>query len=477
MDTKQTLTSGNGAPISDDNNSMTVGVNGSVLLQDIHMLEKLTHFNRERIPERVVHAKGAGAHGYFEVTHDITKYSKASLFSAVGEKTPVFVRFSTVGGEKGSSDAARDPRGFAIKHYTKDGIWDMVGNNTPVFFIRDPIKFPDFIHSQKRNPQTNLPDPNAFWDFLTLTPESVHQATILMSDRGIPATYRNMHGFSSHTLRFVNDKDEGFFVKIHYKTDAGIKNVTNEESMKLGPDHATKDLFDHIEAGNEATWTVSIQVMPEADAATYKWNVFDVTKIWPHSDYPLQQVGKLVLNRNPENYFAEVEQAAFSPGNLVNGIEASEDRMLQARMFAYGDAQRYRVGPNHQQIPINCPYASGVRTYQRDGLMSIQGNGGNKPNYYPNSYEGSPAPAPAHKTHAHAQNGIVARFPHSHPNDDFAQAGELYSRVMDDKEKALLVSNIVSHAKFARPDVQKRVVCYFSRANRELGAQIAKSLL
>jgi len=385
-DDKKVLTTSSGNGVDDNQNSLTVGADGPVLIQDFHLIDKLAHFDRERIPERVVHAKGAGAHGYFQVTDDITKYCKADIFSEIGKKTPLFIRFSTVGGEKGSADTDRDPRGFAIKFYTQDGIWDMVGNNTPVFFIRDAIKFPDFIHTQKRNPQTNLKDPDAMWDFLSLVPESCHQVTILFSDRGTPDGFRHMNGYSSHTFKWVNKNGEEFYVKMHFKTDSGIKNLSAERASELSgkdPDYATRDLFNHIQSGQEATWTMNVQVMPVKDAELYRWNVFDVTKVWPHKDYPLQKVGKMVLNRNPENYFAEVEQAAFSPSHLVPGIEPTNDRMLQGRLFSYPDTHRHRLGVNYKQIPINCPYR--VSNQQRDGKMAVNGNGGSQPNYEPNS--------------------------------------------------------------------------------------------
>ena len=382
------MTTSNGAPVDDNQNSLTAGEYGPVLLQDFSLIDKLASFDRERIPERVVHAKGAGAYGYFEVTHDVTKFCKAKFLNTVGKRTPIFTRFSTVGGEKGSADTERDPRGFAIKFYTEEGNWDMVGNNTPVFFIRDPSKFPDFIHTQKRNPQTNCKDPNMFWDFLSLVPESAHQVTILFSDRGTPDGFRHMHGYGSHTFKWVNEKGEGFWVKFHFHTDSGVKNLTASEAGKITSqdgDYATRDLFDHIASGKSATWSMKVQVMPEADAAKYKWNVFDVTKVWPHGDYPLIDVGKMVLNRNPDNYFAEVEQSAFAPVHMVPGIEPSPDKMLQGRLFSYADTHRHRLGVNYQQIPVNCPYRSRVINGQRDGFMQVNGNQGSRPNYEPNT--------------------------------------------------------------------------------------------
>jgi catalase len=475
------LTTAFGVPVDDDLNSKTAGPRGPVLIEDFNLINKLQHFDRERIPERVVHAKGAGAHGYFEVTDDITKCCKAKLFSQVGKRTPVFIRFSTVGGEKGSADAERDPRGFALKHYTEDGIWDMVGNNTPVFFIRDPTRFPDFIHTQKRNPQTNCKDPDMFWDFLSLTPESIHQVTILFSNRGTPANYRQMNGYSSHSLRFVNAAGEAFYVKLHYKTDAGIKNFTDTEAAEVkkhDPDSATRDLFEHIASGKSATWTMYAQIIPESKAESFKWNIFDVTKVWPHGEVPLTRIGKLVLNRNPLNYFADVEQSAFSPSHMVPGIEPSLDKMLQARLFSYPDTHVHRLGVNYHRIPINCPYASGARNYQRDGFMTVDGNQGNDPNYFPNSVQGSPQPTGElqHKYKVSGASIIAAKHPQKHPNDDFIQAGNLYRDVMDDFERTCLVENIVGHLKHAKKPIQEKMVKIFSRADKDYGAHVAEGL-
>jgi catalase len=457
---------------------LTAGPNGPVLLQDYHLVNKLAHFDRERIPERVVHAKGAGAHGYFEVTHDITKYTKAAVFNKVGKRTPIFTRFSTVGGEKGSADTARDPRGFAVKFYTEEGNWDMVGNNTPVFFIRDSIKFPDFIHTQKRNPQSNLGDPDAFWDFLSQTPESVHQVSILFSDRGTPFSYRHMDGFSSHTYKFVNKQGQAFWVKMHFKTETGIKNFTHEEAVKVAgedPDHATRDLFNHIKNGGEAAWKMSIQVMAFEDASKYRFNPFDVTKVWPHKDYPLIPVGRLVLNRNPENYFAETEQSAFSPANLVPGIEASPDKMLQGRLFSYNDTHRHRLGTNYAQIPINAPLRAKLNTYFRDGFMAVNGNGGRGPNYEPNSFNG-PKEALQLREHSAHVNAPIVRQKADHPNDDFVQAGNLYRHAMSDYDRSRLVHNIVGHLKNARKDIQIKQVKIFYKADKEYGQRIAEGL-
>ncbi|MGZ3382766.1 MAG: catalase, partial [Isosphaeraceae bacterium] len=352
-DDQETLTTAFGMPVDNDLNSLTAGTKGPVLIQDVHLLDKLAHFDRERIPERVVHAKGAGAHGYFEVTHDIARHTRAKFLSQVGRRTEVFARFSTVGGERGSADSERDPRGFALKFYTEEGNYDMVGNNTPVFFIRDPLKFPDFIHTQKRDPATNLKDPNMFWDFLSLTPESIHQVTILFSDRGTPRTFRHMNGFSSHTYMWYDEKGEYRWVKYHFKTEQGIENFTGEEAERMrgaDPDCVTRDLHEAISKGDYPSWRLEVQIMTPEQAKSYRFDPFDITKVWPHADFPPMNVGRLVLNRNPENYFAEVEQAAFSPGNFVPGIGPSPDKMLQGRLFSYHDTHLHRLGPNYHLL-------------------------------------------------------------------------------------------------------------------------------
>lgn len=476
--TFRVLTTGFGIPVGDDQNSLTAGDRGPVLIQDFHLLDKLSHFNRERIPERVVHAKGAGAGGYFEVTADVTKYTKASFLSKVGKRTEVFVRFSTVGGEKGSADAARDPRGFAVKFYTEEGNYDMTGNNTPVFFIRDPLKFPDFIHTQKRNPATNCKDPDMFWDFLSLTPESIHQVTILFSDRGTPASYRHMNGFSSHTYKWYNEKGEYFWVKYHFKTDQGIKNLTREEAERLSgtdPDHATRDLFEAIERGDYPSWTLEMQIMTPEQAKNYRFDILDVTKVWPHGDFPPIKIGKLVLNRNPTNYFAEVEQAAFSPANLVPGIGVSPDKMLQARVFSYHDAHIHRLGPNYNLIPVNIPKNSPEDSYQRDGFMRVDANGGSGPNYWPNSFNG-PAPDSAFLEPPFEVSGQAARMPYRHPNDDFVQPGNLYRDVMTDYDRENLVGNIVSHLSGAQKRIQLRQTSLFFKADPDYGSRVARGL-
>jgi len=475
---KKRLTTNFGKRVDDDQNSVTAGNRGPVLLQDVHLIEKLAHFNRERIPERVVHAKGAGAGGYFEVTNDVTKYTKAKFLSEVGKRTEVFARFSTVGGEKGSADAERDPRGFAVKFYTEEGNYDLVGNNTPVFFIRDPIKFPDFIHTQKRDPETNLKDADMFWDFLSLTPESLHQVTILFSDRGTPKSFRNMNGYGSHSFKWYNEDGESFWIKYHFKTDQGIQNFARQEAehMKgVDPDHATRDLHNAIKRGDHPSWTLQVQIMPVKDAETYRFDVFDVTKVWPHGDYPVMELGRMVLNRNPTNYFAEVEQAAFSPGNFVPGIAASPDKMLHGRLFAYHDAHRYRLGPNYHLLPVNRPKAVKVENYQRDGYMRVDSNGGSAPNYYPNSF-GGPEPDIQTAESPYEVSGKAARQPYTHPNDDFVQPGNLYRKVMTDQDRDHLIGNIVSHLCNAKKEIQIRQTKIFFKADPEYGQRVAEGL-
>ncbi|QCT29128.1 MULTISPECIES: catalase KatA [Bacillus amyloliquefaciens group] len=470
------LTTSWGAPVGDNQNSMTAGDRGPALIQDVHLLEKLAHFNRERVPERVVHAKGAGAHGYFEVTNDVTKYTKAAFLSEVGKRTPLFIRFSTVAGELGSSDTVRDPRGFAVKFYTEEGNYDIVGNNTPVFFIRDAIKFPDFIHTQKRDPRTHLKNPTAVWDFWSLSPESLHQVTILMSDRGIPATLRHMHGFGSHTFKWTNDKGEGVWIKYHFKTEQGVKNLDVNTAAKIAgenPDYHTEDLFNAIENGDFPAWKLYVQIMPLEDANTYRFDPFDVTKVWSQKDYPLIEVGRMVLNRNPENYFAEVEQATFSPGTLVPGVDVSPDKMLQGRLFAYHDAHRYRVGANHQALPINRS-RNEVKNYQRDGQMRFDDNGGRSVYYEPNSF-GGPKESPEDKQAAYPVSGFADSVSYNH-HDHYTQAGDLY-RLMSEEESARLVANIVSAMKpVEKEEIKLRQIGHFYKADPEYGRRVAEGL-
>ena len=474
----KTLTTAFGIPVGDDLNSQTAGERGPILMQDVHLLEKLAHFDRERIPERVVHAKGAGAGGYFEVTADVTQFTKAKFLSEIGKRTEVFVRFSTVGGEKGSADAARDPRGFAVKFYTEEGNYDMTGNNTPVFFIRDPLKFPDFIHTQKRHPATNCPDPDMFWDFLSLTPESIHQVTILFSDRGTPATYRHMNGYSSHTFKWYNDKGEYFWVQYHFKTDQGIRNLTREDATRISgedTDHATRDLYEAIERGEYPSWTLEMQILTPEQAKDFRWDIFDITKVWPHGEVPPIKIGKLVLNRNPVNYFAEVEQSAFSPANFIPGIAASPDKMLQGRLFSYHDTHIHRLGPNYHLIPVNAPKNAPENNYQRDGFMRFDDNGGGGPNYWPNSF-GGPEPDPNTLEPSFEVPGLAARQPYTHPNDDFVQAGNLYRNVMTNEGREHLIGNIVDHLGNAQKRIQLRQTAIFYKADPDYGSRVAEGL-
>ncbi|MCK6258244.1 catalase KatA [Fictibacillus sp. KIGAM418] len=476
MTNKNHLTTSWGAPVGDNQNSITAGSRGPTLIQDVHLLEKLAHFNRERVPERVVHAKGAGAHGYFEVTKDISKYTKADFLSEVGKRTPLFVRFSTVAGENGSADTVRDPRGFAVKFYTEEGNYDLVGNNTPVFFIRDAIKFPDFIHTQKRDPKTHLKNPTAVWDFWSLSPESLHQVSILMSDRGIPATFRHMHGFGSHTFKWVNADGDGVWIKYHFKTEQGVANLAPDVAAKIAgdnPDYHTEDLFNAIEKGDFPAWKLYVQIMPMEDANTYRFDPFDVTKVWSQKDYPLIEVGRMVLDKNPENYFAEVEQATFSPGTLVPGIDVSPDKMLQGRLFAYSDAHRYRVGANHQALPINRP-KNEVKNYQRDGQMRFDSNGGSSVYYEPNSF-GGPKESPENKQAAYPVYGVAESVAYDH-NDHYTQAGDLY-RLLSNEERIRLVNTIVEAMKpVEKEEIKLRQIQHFYKADPDYGKRIADGL-
>jgi len=477
MSDEKKFTTAAGIPVPDNQTSLTAGQRGPALLQDHYLIEKLAHFNRERIPERVVHAKAAGAHGTLTITRDITRYTKAKLFSEVGKKTEMFGRFSTVAGEKGSADTVRDVRGFALKFYTEEGNWDLVGNNTPVFFIRDGIKFPDFIHTQKRHPQTNYKDDTAQWDFWSQVPESLHQVTILFSDRGIPEGIPYMNGYGSHTYSFINAQNERFWVKFHFKTRQGIKCMPEEVANRLAgqdPDFHTRQLFNDIEKSQFPRWTFYVQVMAETEAETYRWNPFDLTKVWPHADYPLIEVGTLELNRNPANYYAEVEQAAFSPANVVPGISFSPDKMLQARLFAYADAHRYRLGANYERLPINCPHA-GVHNYMRDGAMRFDDNGGASPNYEPNSF-GGPKEDPAFREPPLGISGNADHYEQKRGvDDDTIQPGNLY-RLMPRAEQDRLVNAIARSLKNAPKAIQERMLPHFAKADPAYGAGIAKAL-
>ncbi|HTD02488.1 catalase [Undibacterium sp.] len=470
------LTTAAGAPVVDNQNTQTAGPRGPALLQDVWHLEKLAHFDREVIPERRMHAKGSAAYGSFTVTHDISKYTKAKIFSQVGKKTELIVRFSTVAGERGAADAERDIRGFAIKFYTEEGNWDLVGNNTPVFFLRDPLKFPDLNHAVKRDPKTNLRSANNNWDFWSSLPEALHQVTIVMSDRGIPRSYRHMHGFGSHTFSFISPTNERFWVKFHFRTEQGIQNLSDAEATELiGHDResAQRDLFDSIEKKDFPRWTMFIQVMPEKEAGSYHLNPFDLTKVWPHKDYPLIEVGKLELNRNPENYFAEVEQLAFSPANVVPGISFSPDKMLQSRLFSYGDAQRYRLGVNHHQIPVNAPKCP-FNSYHRDGAMRVDGNYGGTLGYEPNSY-GKWQEQPDYAEPPLAIEGAADHWNHKLDDDYYSQPGNLF-RLMTSAQQQTLFDNTARSLGGASREVQLRHVSNCSKADPLYGAGVAAAL-
>ena len=477
MNEKRVLTNSVGIPVANNQHSMTAGERGPVLMQDTHLIEKMAHFNREKIPERIVHAKGSGAYGTFTVTKDITKYTKANVFSEVGKQTEIFLRFSTVAGEKGSADTERDPRGFAIKFYTKDGNWDLVGNNTPVFFERDPLKFSDFIHSQKRCPQRGYKDPKRMWDYWSKSPEALHQITILFSDRGIPNGYRYMNGYGSHTFSLINVRQERFWVKFHFKTQQGIRNLSPERAAELAgtdPDYAGRDLFESIKKGDYPKWTLKIQIMTEAQAEETLFNPFDLTKIWPHSDFPLMEVGILELNRNPENYFAEVEQAAFCPAHVPPGIGFSPDKMLQARLLSYTDAQRYRLGVNYQSLPVNCPHATKAHTYHRDGAMRFDGNYGSADNYEPNNF-GGPVENQEHSEPPLRIKGNADRYDSHRENDDHTQAGNLF-RLLSEEEKNRLMDTIASTMTTTHKEAQQKMIEHFTKCDSAYGEGIKKRL-
>ncbi|KAF2361008.1 Catalase immune-responsive domain [Trinorchestia longiramus] len=540
------LTNSSGCPLGDKLNSLTIGPRGPLLLEDLQFLDEMAHFDRERIPERVVHAKGGGAFGTFEVTHDITKYCKAAIFSEVGKKTPLAIRFSTVGGESGSADTARDPRGFAVKFYTEEGNWDLVGNNTPIFFIRDPVLFPSFIHTQKRNPATHLKDPDMMWDFISLRPETTHQVSFLFSDRGTPDGFRHMNGYGSHTFKLVNKDGKPVYCKFHLKTDQGIKNLTAERAASLAgsdPDYSIRDLYNSIASGKYPSWSMYIQVMTYEEAEKYRYNPFDVTKIWSHKEYPLipvgkvtlnrnpknyfaeveqiafapahmvpgiepspdkmlqgrlfsytdthrhrlganyQQipiwshkeyplipVGKVTLNRNPKNYFAEVEQIAFAPAHMVPGIEPSPDKMLQGRLFSYTDTHRHRLGANYQQIPVNCPYRTTPANYQRDGPMCVTENQGGAPNYYPNSFSG-PTDCKTYSGCTEKYVGDIQRF-NSSSDDNFSQVTDFYKKVLSEAERGRLADNIAGSLVDALDFIQERAIGNFAKVDPGLGQAI-----
>jgi catalase len=471
------LTNNVGAPVADNQNVMTAGSRGPMLLQDPWFLEKLAHFDREVIPERRMHAKGSGAYGTFTVTHDITKYTKAKIFSEVGKKTDLFLRFSTVAGERGAADAERDIRGVAMKFYTEEGNWDLVGNNTPVFFLKDPLKFPDLNHAVKRDPKTNMRSARNNWDFWTSLPESLHQVTITMSERGIPYSYRHMNAYGSHTFSLISANNERVWVKFHLKTQQGIKNLTDEEAEAIvGKDREShqRDLFESIESGDFPKWNMKIQVMPEKDASKCPFNPFDLTKIWPHGDYPLNDVGVLELNRNPENYFAEVEQSAFNPANIVPGISFSPDKMLQGRLFSYGDAQRYRLGVNHHLIPVNqarCP----VHGYHRDGAMRVDGNYEGTLGYEPNSY-GEWQEQPDFREPPLDLEGAADHWNHREDNDDYySQPGQLF-RLMNPEQQKALFENTARAMGDAPEEIKIRHIGNCMKADPAYGEGVANAL-
>ena len=472
------LTTAAGAPVADNTNSVTAGERGPMTLQSLWFIEKLAHFDREVIPERRMHAKGSGAFGSFTVTHDITAYTKAKLFSEIGKQTEVFVRFSTVAGERGAADAERDIRGFAIKFYTEEGNWDLVGNNTPVFFLRDPLRFPDLNHAVKRDPKTNMRSAQNNWDFWSMLPEALHQVTITMSDRGIPASYRHMHGFGSHTFSMVNAQNERVWVKYHLRSQQGIKNLSDEEAARIvsqDRESHQRDLFDAIQRGEFPRWTVYIQVMTEQQANEHYENPFDISKVWRHGEFPLVELGVLELNRNPENYFSDVEQAAFNPANLVPGLGLSPDKLLQGRLFAYGDSHRYRLGVNHMQIPVNSP-KSGAHAYHRDGQMRVDGNYGATLTYEPNSH-GEWAEQPQHKEPPLPLSGAMDSYePKDDATDDcFKYPGALY-RLMTDEQRAILIDNTARNMQGVSANVCLRHSAHCYLADAEYGQNLAKAL-
>lgn len=474
---KRRLTTAAGAPVPDNQNAMTAGSRGPMLLQDVWFLEKLAHFDREVIPERRMHAKGSGAYGTFTVTNDITQYTRAKIFSEVGKKTEMFVRFSTVAGERGAADAERDIRGFSMRFYTEEGNWDLVGNNTPVFFFRDPLKFPDLNHAVKRDPRTNMRNKNNNWDFWTSLPEALHQVTIVMSDRGIPKSYRTMHGFGSHTFSMINANNERVWVKFHMRSQQGIENLSDEEAEKLiGADREShqRDLYEAIEQGNYPKWKMYIQVMTEEQANQMPYNPFDLTKVWYKKDFPLIEVGEWELNRNPDNYFAEVEQAAFTPANVVPGISFSPDKMLQGRLFSYGDAQRYRLGVNHHQIPVNkpkCPFHS----FHRDGAMRVDGNMGSTLHYEPNSY-GEWQEQPEYNEPPLDLYGAADRWDFRQDDDNyFEQPGKLFN-LMNDEQQQVLFENTARDMQGVERFIQIRHIVHCYKADPAYGQGVAEAL-
>ncbi|MBN7123021.1 catalase [Erwinia billingiae] len=473
---KKGLTTAAGAPVAHNNNSMTAGRRGPMLLQDVWFLEKLAHFDREVIPERRMHAKGSGAYGTFTVTQDITAFSRAKIFAEVGKKTELFMRFSTVAGERGGADAERDIRGFSLKFYTEEGNWDLVGNNTPVFYLRDPMKFPDLNHVVKRDPRTNLRNPTYKWDFFSQLPESLHQLTIDFSDRGLPTSYRHIHGFGSHTYSFINDQQQRFWVKFHMRCEQGIQNLMDDEAaLLIGQDRESsqRDLFDAIEQGNFPRWKFFVQIMPEDEASQTPYNPFDLTKVWPHADYPLIEVGEFELNRNPDNYFAEVEQVAMSPANVVPGIGFSPDRMLQGRLFSYGDAHRYRLGVNHHQIPVNAPKCP-FHNYHRDGAMRVDGNSGNGATYEPNSFNVFQE-QPDYSEPPLSLEGAADHWNHREDEDYFTQPRALFNLIGEEEHQRMfkrIAGELIQIPVF----IQQRQIALFHQVDPAYGAGVEQAL-
>ncbi len=475
--TKEKLTMTNGRKVENNEDSLTAGKRGPILLQDVWLLEKLAHFDREVIPERRMHAKGSGAFGEFTVSHDITKYTKAKIFSEIGKKTKMFARFSTVAGERGAADAERDIRGFALKFYTEEGNWDLVGNNTPVFFFRDPLKFPDLNHAIKRDPKTNMRSAKNNWDFWSSLPEALHQVTVVMSDRGIPASYRHMHGFGSHTYSFINENNERNWVKFHFRTQQGIVNLTDEEAAKIvsmDRESHQKDLFESIEKGEYPRWTMFIQIMPEKDADNYEFHPFDLTKVWRKKDYPLIEVGYFELNKNPENYFADVEQAAFNPASIVSGIGFSPDRMLQGRLFSYADAQRYRLGVNHASIPVNAPICP-MHAYHRDGQMRVDGNYGATTSYEPNS-DGTWADSKEMAEPPLKLEGDAMHYNYREDDDDYYTQPRLLFQLMTLEQQQVLFENTARAMGDAPDEIKLRHIDNCTKADPAYGAGVKKAL-
>lgn len=473
---KKGLTTAAGAPVVDNNNVITAGKRGPMLLQDVWFLEKLAHFDREVIPERRMHAKGSGAYGTFTVTHDITRYTRAKIFSEIGKQTDMFIRFSTVAGERGAADAERDIRGFAMKFYTEEGNWDLVGNDTPVFYLRDPLKFPDLNHVVKRDPRTNLRNPTYKWDFFSLSPESLHQLTIDFSDRGIPKSYRHMHGFGSHTFSFINADNERFWVKFHFRCEQGIENLMDDEAEAIiakDRESSQRDLYEAIERGDYPRWKLQIQIMPEHEASQTPYNPFDLTKVWPHGDYPLIDVGFFELHRNPENYFSEVEQVAVNPANVVPGISFSPDKMLQGRLFSYGDAHRYRLGVNHHQIPVNSPKCP-FHNYHRDGAMRVDGNSGNGATYEPNSF-GLFQEQPDFSEPPLSIEGAADHWNHREDDDYYSQPRALFN-LLSAEEHQRMFTRIAGELSGVPEQIQRRQVELFTKVHPNYGAGVAKAL-